>query len=90
MRFMSSGTRGSSHIAGLLPQGTPVAHKPGTSGTSGGVAAATNDIGIVTLPNGHHMAIAVLLTNARGSAPARDSVIARASRAAYDALSAAP
>jgi beta-lactamase class A len=87
MRYLMSGTRGSHRLAGLLPQGTPVAHKPGTSGTAGGITAATNDIGIVTLPNGQHVAIAVLLTNAHGSDAARDNVIARASRAAYDAVS---
>jgi len=90
MQFLTSGTRGSARLAGLLPPGTPVAHKPGTSGTENGVSAATNDIGIVTLPDGRHMAIAVLLANARGSSAARDSVIARASRAAYDVLSTAP
>lgn len=90
MHYLMSGTRGTARLAGLLPPGTPVAHKPGTSGTAGGVTAATNDIGIVTLPNGRQMAIAVLLSNARGTAAARDSVIARVSRAAYDALSAAP
>ena len=90
MRYLTTGTRGSRRLGGLLPAGTAVAHKPGTSGTVGGVTAATNDIGIVTLPNGRHLAIAVLLTNARGSDAARDSVIARASRAAYDALSTAP
>lgn len=90
MHFLTTGTRGTSRIAGLLPQGTPVAHKPGSSGTAGGVTAATNDIGIVTLSNGQHMAIAVLLANAHGTDAARDSVIARASRAAYDAMSFAP
>ena len=89
MRYLTTGTRGTSRIAGLLPRGTPVAHKPGSSGTAAGVTAATNDIGIVTLPNGQHMAIAVLLANARGGDAARDSVIARASRAAYDAMSSA-
>jgi len=90
MHFLTTGTRGTSRIAGLLPHGTPVAHKPGSSGTADGVSAATNDIGLVTLPNGQHMAIAVLLANARGADAARDSVIARASRAAYDAMSSAP
>jgi len=90
MQYLMSGTRGTARLAGLLPQGTPVAHKPGTSGTAGGITAATNDIGIITLPNGRHMAIAVLLANARGDDAARDSVIARASRAAYDAMSGAP
>jgi beta-lactamase class A len=90
MLFLTTGTRGTRRLAGFLPQGTTVAHKPGTSGTVGGVTAATNDIGIVTLPNGRHMAIAVLLRQARGSDTARDSVIARASRTAYDALSSVP
>lgn len=83
-RDLTSGTRGNKRIAGLLPPGTAVAHKPGTSGTIAGVTAATNDIGIVTLPDGRHLAVAVLLTNSRGDDAARDSTIARVARAAWD------
>ncbi len=42
-----------------MPRGTRVAHKTGTSGTANGIAAATNDIGLVTLPDGGTLAVAV-------------------------------
>ena len=90
LRHMTDSVPGAKRLKGLLPPGTIVAHKTGTDATVNGMTRATNDIGIVTLPNGRHMAIAVLLTQARGSDAARDSVIARASRAAYDALSSLP
>jgi len=84
LRFLTEGTRGAGRNRGDLPPGTVVAHKPGSSGTENGVAAATNDIGIVTLPDGRHLAIAVFLTDARADAPARDRTIARVARAAWE------
>ena len=48
---------------GLLPHGTGVAHKTGTSSTVNGVTAATNDVGLVTLLNGQHIAIAVFVSD---------------------------
>ncbi len=82
--LMTGSTRGLVRIPGQLPPGTPVAHKPGTSGTTDGVTAATNDIGIITLPSGCHLAVAVLLTNSRLDDAARDEVIAKVARAAWD------
>ncbi|MCW3059356.1 MAG: serine hydrolase [Capsulimonas sp.] len=35
-----------------LPAGVRLAHKTGTSGVFEGVSAATNDIGLITLPSG--------------------------------------
>jgi beta-lactamase class A len=68
-----------------LPSGTPAALRPGTSGLTGGVRAAHNDSGIVTLPGGRgHLAIAVFLKGAGGTEAARDAAIARAARAAYN------
>lgn len=90
LKFMSEGTRGNDRIGGALPAGTPVAHKPGTSGSRNGVTAATNDIGIVTLPDGRHLAVAVLLTNSRLNAAKRDAAIARAARTAFDFYSSPP
>lgn len=68
-----------------LPPGTPVALRPGTSGTTDGIRAAHNDTGIVTLP-GHrgHLAIAVFLKGSRADEDARDAAIARVARAAYE------
>lgn len=71
-------------LKGRLPAGTVVAHKTGSSGSEGGVSAATNDIGIVTLPDGRHLAIAVFLTDSKAPAEARDAAIAKVARAAWD------
>jgi len=50
---MSRTQTGGGRIKGLLPKGTPVAHK---TGTTGGVA---DDVGFATLLDGHRFAIAV-------------------------------
>jgi beta-lactamase class A len=74
-----------SRIAGKLPQDTQVFHKSGTSDVINGLAYATNDIGLVTLPDGRRLAIAVFVTNSTADEKTREEVIARISRAAYDA-----
>lgn len=74
-------------LAAMLPAGTAVAHKTGTSGTENGVAAATNDIGLVTLPDGERLAIAIFLTNSTADDDARDKAIGRAALAIYRAAS---
>jgi len=53
-------------LPGLLPRGTPVARKTGTGGTSAGVTVAINDVGVIRLPNGDEVAIAVLVGEPRG------------------------
>jgi beta-lactamase class A len=68
-----------------LPAGTRVAHKSGTSGVDNGVAHATNDIGLIALPDGRQLAIAVFITDSTADQPTREKVIAQISRAAYDA-----
>ena len=67
-----------------LPPGTLVLHKPGTSGIRDGLTAATNDIGLITLPGGRRLAIAVFVTDSRADDTTRDAVIARIARAVYD------
>lgn len=67
-----------------LPPGTVLAHKSGTSGEHNGMAAATNDIGLITLPDGRHLAVAVFVTDARADEATRDRVIARIGRAVFD------
>ena len=77
-----------SRLIGLLPHSVPVAHKPGTSATTDGVTAATNDVGVITLPDHSHLAIAVLIKDSSAPAAVRDSAIARVAKAAYDCWSA--
>ena len=72
-------------LKGDLPPGTRVAHKAGTSDVDNGVAHATNDIGLITLPDGRRLAIAVFVTDSVADEDTRKKVIARIARAAYDA-----
>ena len=68
-----------------LPDGTRVAHKSGTSDVDNGLAAATNDIGLITLPDGRQLAIAVFVADSTADDATREKVIAQIARAAYDA-----
>ena len=82
--WMTRVTRGEARIKGLLPAGTPVARRTGSSGTVRGLTAATNDVGILSLPNGRHMLIAVFVSDSRADAATRERVIASIARAAWD------
>ncbi len=85
MKLMTDASTGPKRIKGLLPAGTIVAHKTGTSPTnSEGLSPATNDVGIITLPNGKHLAIAVFVCNATDDEATREGVIAKITKAAYD------
>jgi beta-lactamase class A len=82
--WMTSDAR-TKRLEGDLPTGTRVAHKSGTSGVDDGVAHATNDIGLIPLPDGRRIAIAVFVTDSTADEATREQVIARIARAAYDA-----
>jgi beta-lactamase class A len=84
LQAMTASVTGSARLRAGLPKGTVLAHKTGSSGEQNGKAAATNDIGLITLPDGRHLAVAVFVTDARANEATRDSVIARIGRAAYD------
>jgi beta-lactamase class A len=72
-------------IRGLLPAGTVVAHKPGTSDTNEQhVTAATNDIGIVVLPDGRHLVIAVFVSDSKENDTTNAQLIARVAKAAWN------
>ena len=83
LQWMRGSVKG--RLAAGLPSGTAVFHKAGTSGVDAGIAHATNDIGLVTLPDGRRLAIAVFITDATADAATRDTVISRIGRVLYDA-----
>jgi beta-lactamase class A len=87
LKFMTETPTGPRRLKGLLPNSVVVAHKTGTSGASGGISAATNDIGLVTLPNGQHLAIAVFVSDSPADLVTRETVIAKIAKAIYDELS---
>lgn len=74
MRGSPTGTR---RIRAGVPAGTEVAEKTGTIGR------VTNDVGLVTLPDGTHLALAVFVRNSTRSNADVEPAIAAAARAAY-------
>ncbi len=85
LQTLTASQTGPHRLRAGLPPGTPLAHKTGTSGEHNGKAEATNDIGLITLPDGRHLAVAVFVTDARAPEATRDAVIARIATAAYTA-----
>jgi beta-lactamase class A len=76
---MQRSQTGEARLKGMLPPGTPVAHKSGTLGGS------TNDVGVITLPDdGGHVAIAIFVKASKREAPEREKAIAEIARAVYD------
>jgi beta-lactamase class A len=65
-------------VAGV-PPGTPVWHKTGTYGP-----AATHDAGIIELPDGTHLALAVLVRQPERDTGAAERAIVAITRAAWD------
>jgi beta-lactamase class A len=76
LNWMTISETGAHRLKAKLPSGTVVAHKTGTSGQNRMVANATNDTGLITMPNGEKLAIAVFVADAASSANARETVIA--------------
>jgi beta-lactamase class A len=60
-----------------------VAHKTGSSETLNGLTRATNDAGVITLPNGRHLAITVFISDSTADTATREGVIARIAQAAW-------
>lgn len=71
-------------LKGLLPPGTIVAHKTGSTGTVNGLTAATNDSGVIFLPDSSELAISVYVKASTRTDSERDLVIARVARAAFN------
>lgn len=72
-------------LKGLLPPGTVVAHKTGSTESANGLTAATNDSGVIYLPGDRgQIAISVYIKASTRDDASRDRVIARIGRAAFD------
>jgi beta-lactamase class A len=82
--MMTETPTGANRLKGMLPAGTVVAHKTGTSGTVDGMTAVVNDVGVVTLADGSHVALAVFVKRSARGTEAAERAIARIARAVYD------
>lgn len=85
MKLMVESENSPNRLKGMLPASAVVAHKTGTSNTNAeGVRAATNDVGIVTLPDGRHYAIVVYLKDYKADMAAGEHAIAKISEAVWE------
>ena len=73
MQMSAESNTGPKRLKGLLPAGTIVAHKTGTGGTQKGITGATNDIGIISLPSGKKIAIAVFVSDSPADEKTREA-----------------
>ncbi len=87
-RFMTETPTGPNRLKGMLPKDAVVIHKTGTSGTVNGFTAATNDVGLIGLPNGKYFAIAVFVADSPADEKTREAVIAKIAKAIWDKWSA--
>jgi len=78
MGIMERCHTGVKRLKGLLPVGTVVAHKTGT------LMSIANDVGLITLPDGGRLAIAVFVKGDTKGMDVQERVIADIARAAYD------
>ncbi|WP_292009202.1 CGA/CIA family class A beta-lactamase [Chryseobacterium sp.] len=85
MNTMLGTTTGANKLVEQLPKNTPVAHKTGASGKNkDGLTGAENDMGIVTLPNGKHYAIAVFVSNSMETEAVNCKIISDVSKVVWD------
>ncbi len=86
MQQLLTDTRtGMNRIKAGVPANAVVAHKTGTQRTFGGVNIATNDAGIITLENGEHIILVVMLKGSTLDSEGRDQLIADVTRAVVNA-----
>jgi beta-lactamase class A len=85
LNWMTITQIGEHRLKGLLPPGTLVAHKTGTSGQHRATVNATNDAGLITLPDGRRLAVVVLVADSSAPASTRESVIAQIALHIYTA-----
>lgn len=78
-------TTGPNKLKGLLPHDAIVGHKTGYSGTNDqGITAASNDIGIMVLPNGKKISLAVFVTQSSENEATNDRIMAEVAEAVWN------
>ncbi len=76
---------GRGRIRAGVPAGVAVADRTGTcDGIGDAEAACVNDVGVITLPSGEHVALAVYVSDAGGPTAAKERLIADLTRVVWD------
>ncbi len=82
MDIMRGTTTGGNRLKAGVPKGAIVYHKTGTGWDVAERNSATNDIGIIELPDGRRIAVAVLLSGSEAPQEQREKIIADVARIA--------
>lgn len=78
-------SRGITWMKAGLPKGTELAHRTGISATNeNNLRGAMNDVGIVKLPNGKRVIIAIYLKNITETLENSEKIIAAITKATWD------
>jgi beta-lactamase class A len=82
---MTACKTGNGRLRGQLPPEVAFAHRTGTTDTTDGITAGTNDVGILTLPDKKGtVLLAAFLRKARGSMAEREAALARVGKLVFD------
>lgn len=85
MRTLVHTSTGPMRLKGLLPEGTVVAHKTGTGPQNEqGMISATNDAGIITLPDGSHVTLTVFVMDSKSTYESNERMIAETAKLVWD------
>lgn len=80
LELMRDSSRGRARLAAGLPRGWSIAHKTGTGPNWGGTYAGTNDVGLITAPDGRTYAVAVMIGRSRRSLADREGLAREVAR----------
>ena len=75
---------GPARLPGGLGPGWRIAHKTGTGQDLGDLSTGYNDVGLITAPDGHAYAVAVMIASTRRPIPERQALMAAVTRAVVD------
>ncbi|MFZ1704489.1 MAG: class A beta-lactamase, subclass A2 [Saprospiraceae bacterium] len=84
-KVMEETSTGQKRLKEQLPKNTSVAHKTGTSGRNEeNLSVATNDIGVIKLPDGDVLFISVLVSNSLENDETNERIISDIAKAVWD------
>ncbi len=81
LEILDKTSTGPARLPGGLGPGWRIAHKTGTGQDLGDLSTGYNDVGMVTAPDGHVYAIAVMIASTRRPIPERQALMSAVTRA---------
>ena len=90
LELMAQCRTGNSRLRAGLPSDWSIAHKTGTGPDWRGASVGINDVGLITAPDGHAYAVAVMMRETRKPFSARQAFMQKVARAVVEHWRSAP